>query len=179
MKTTILKLMYAMLLILIATFISCKGETGPAGADGKDGVDGQNGNANVISSAWVNPTWTVPATHASFDVTTSLITQEIADNGVILVYMKTSQAIYPLPISFTNVPNPNSFQFRVNVGSITIWFDAQDAYEPSSVQFRYVIIPASTSNKSANPQQEILYRLDKAGIDVNNYYQVMDYFGLE
>jgi len=192
MKTTISKLMYVFFLIVIATFASCKGEmgpagpAGPAGADGTngvDGTDGQDGNANVTASAWITPTWSATnTTYGSFDFADAAITSDIMNTGVVLSYTDWTglgQFIYALPYTFQD-EGTVSVNFNMQDGQIKWWFSADHNYTPNAgAKFRYVLIPSSNTDKSANPQQEILYNLDKAGVDINNYYQVMDYFGLK
>ncbi|NOZ35797.1 MAG: collagen-like protein [Chlorobi bacterium] len=192
MKTT-QKLMYVIMIAVIAAFASCKGETGPAGpagADGTDGINGtdgtngQDGNANVIASSWISPTWSATnATYGYFSYADAAITKDFLSTGVILSYMDwygDTTNIYSVPYSYYQAGNFISFDDNLLVGSIKWFFSTSVNYTPNTgSKFRYVLIPASTTSKSANPQQEILYNLDKVGVDVNNYYQVMDYYGLK
>ncbi|RLD52989.1 MAG: hypothetical protein DRI94_01360 [Bacteroidetes bacterium] len=194
MKTTISKLMYVILLAVITAFVSCKGEigpAGPAGADGTDGIngtdgaDGTDGNANVTASAWITPVWSeTNAIYGTFDYSDATITSDIMSSGVVLSYADWTgleQFIYALPFSYDDSGSGIvSVNFSIFSGGIEWWYSAETNFTPNTnAKLRYVIIPASSSNKSLNPQQEILYNLDKAGVDVNNYYQVMDYYGLE
>jgi hypothetical protein len=192
---TIAKIKYVLFIAVVATFVSCKGEigpagpVGPAGADGTDGIngtngtDGQDGNANVTASAWITPTWTATnALYGEFVYDEAAITTDFMNTGVVLSYTDwTGQGsfIYALPYSFQD-GGTVSINFNMQAGQIRWWFSADHNYTPNSgAKMRYVLIPSSNTNKSVNPQQEILYNLDKAGIDINNYYQVMDYYGLE
>jgi len=54
---------------------------------------------------------------------------------------------------------------------------------PAVEWVKIVIIESSNVTddgaKSLNPKQAIYDELEKAGVDVNNYYQVMDYYNLE
>ncbi len=191
MKTTISKLMYVILLAVITAFVSCNGEIGPAGPagadgtdgiDGTDGTDGQDGNANVTASAWITPTWSATnSTYGQYDYTEAAVTTDFMNTGVVLSYTDWTglgQFVFALPYTFQD-GGTVSINFDMQPGKIEWWFQADHNYTPNAgAKFRYVLIPASTS-KSANPQQEILYNLDRAGVDVNNYYQVMDYYGLE
>ena len=193
MKTT-KKIMYVVLLAVIAAFASCKGEigpagpAGPAGADGTNGVDGtngQDGNANVTASAWITPTWSATNDiYGKYDYSDAAFTSDIMNSGVVLSYADWTglgQFIYALPFSYDDSGSGIvSINFSIISGGIEWWYSAESNYTPNvNAKLRYIIIPASTTNKSANPRQEILYNLDKAGVDVNNYYQVTDYFGLE
>ena len=191
MKTTISKLMYVILLAVITAFVSCKGEIGPAGPagadgtngiDGTDGSDGTDGNANVTASAWITPVWSATnATFGEFSSTDAAITADFMNTGVILSYTDWTgggQIVYALPYTFQD-GGTVSVNFDMQLGKIHWWFQADHNYTPNTgAKFRYVLIPASAS-KSANPKQEIFYNLDRAGVDINNYYQVMDYYGLK
>jgi len=193
MKTTISKLMYVILLAVITAFVSCKGEIGPAGPagadgtngiDGTDGSDGTDGNANVTASAWITPVWSATnATFGEFDYTDAAITADFMNTGVLLSYIDFTglgQIIYALPFTFgENNGNTVSFNFDMKAGTVNWQYFADANYTPNAgSKLRYVLIPAS-GNKSANSHQEILYNLDRVGVDINNYYQVMDYYGLK
>ena len=160
-------------LFLSIAITSCSGDdgaTGPAGPAGADGADGIDGNANVIASDWFNATWptNTSATYATFTHDAPELTQDILDSGVILVYMKTSNAVYPLPISFIGDSNPKEYDFWANLGSIRIWFTAESAITPSSTkQFRYVIIPSNNTAARGT-----------STVDVNDYYAVCEYYGI-
>jgi len=195
MKTSISKLMYVFLLMVIAAFTSCKGEIGPigpTGEDGKDGIngingedgeDGEDGNANVIASDWITPSWSATnSTYGEFINDEANITTDFMDSGVLLSYVDFTglkQYIYALPFTFQD-GGTVSINFNMQEGQIKWWFASDHNYTPNSnAKFRYVLIPSSTTNKSENPQQEIINNLDKAGIDINNYYQVIDYLNLD
>ncbi len=186
--------MYVLLIALITGFAACEGPEGPpgpAGEDGIDGVDGQDGedgNANVIASDWITPAWSATnSTYGYFRYPDTLITEDLINTGVLLSYADWTglgQYIYALPFSFESngtVSLCYNFYSTSSEKSIMWWFSAENNYTPNSgMKLRYVIIPASnSSDKALNPQQEILYDLDKAGVDVNDYYQVMNYFGLD
>lgn len=108
MKNAILKTKYVLLALVIAFTFSCSedGAVGPQGTSGQngtdgtdgtngtDGTDGQDGNANVISSDWFTPSSYTLSTGfggiklLDHDQAAPEITQEIIDNGVVLVYGK-------------------------------------------------------------------------------------------
>ncbi len=193
MKTT-KKLLYVVLLAVITAFASCTGEMGPAGpagadgingTNGTDGADGTDGNANVTASDWITPTWSATnAIYGKYDYSDEAFTSDIMNTGVVLSYADWTglgQFVYALPFSYDDSGSGIvSINFSIIPGGIEWWYSAESDYTPNvNAKLRYIIIPASTSNKSANPQQEILYNLDKAGVDVTNYYQVTDYFGLK
>ncbi len=189
---TISKIKYGIILALFAFFVSCEGPMGPAGADGKDGTngidgvdgtDGQDGNANVIASAWITPTWSATnAAYGEFTADEAAITTDFMNTGVVLSYTDwtgAGQFVYALPYTFQD-GGTVSVNFNMQAGKIKWWFQADHNYTPNTgAKFRYVLIPASTTSKSANPKQEILYNLDRAGVDINNYYDVCAYYGIK
>ncbi len=182
MKTK--KLIYSVLLALIAAFVSCKGEIGPAGPAGADGKDGVDGNANVIASSWITPEWSASdTTIAEFIYDDNEITADILNNGVVLSYVDwygDLSQVHSLPLTYVYSGYNINYNVTSSVGHIRWWFISLTSYTPpETLKFRYVIIPSTSVSKSGNSQQEILYNLDRAGIDIKNYYQVMDYFGLD
>ena len=48
-------------------------------------------------------------------------------------------------------------------------------------EYRFMLITDKTvtGGKGVSAEKDILSRLTEAGVDVNNYYEVMDYFGLK
>ncbi len=168
--------------VLMTSVTACKGEDGTDGQDGATGAQGpagQDGNANVIYSDWFAPTWTVPASSASFTHAAAGITQEVLDTGVIMVYMKIYDHVYPLPISFNGDTIPKEFNFWADLGSLRIWFTAESSYSPSSTMtFRYIIIPGSNAARITSPKQAVNNELATAGVDINDYYAVCAYYGI-
>jgi len=185
---TIKFLTIVILSIFLSTAVtSCKGDDGADGIDGVDGAqgpagqDGQDGNANVIYSDWFSPTWTVPSTSAYFNYSAPEITQEVLDTGVIMVYMRIYNHVYPMPISFMGDTNPKEYDFWADLESLRIWFSAESSYSPSStIKFRYVIIPGNNNaaGRSINSSQSIYDELSAANVDINNYEAVCDYYGI-
>ena len=143
------------LLLLIAgvtIFTGCEkegpeGPSGKDGIDGVDGVDGEDGNANVVSgtitsSSWiyVEPSWVILFNYAA-------ITQDIIDNGAVLVYMKFDDTYFQLP--FTAYQSSN-YSTSVEVASYTgglsiIWTDSDltQPDKPGEFTFKIVVITAS------------------------------------
>lgn len=147
----------ALLCITACSFLvaSCKkGEEGPAGPAG---------TANVLYSAWMPTTpWTASTTSTGsgkqtfyFDITAAKITQDILDNGTVLVYAKFvadpdgTGIVKALPSDYYNLGSASTqyrFQYGLSVGKIRVICDVLPAGTPStSNQIRYVIIPGGTS----------------------------------
>lgn len=205
MKTNFLNFKSVFFILIIIGLVSCKGEIGPPGADGVDGIDGVNGvdgedgNANVISSGWVeydDAVWTGVTSEFGIDyrnypITVSEITQDIVDNGVVLVYSRfviSATQTYMLPFT-ENVtgadPIGQTVSFRFELEDLTLKMrNASGTGDPGTfggpgvAEYRYIIIPPANT-KSANSKEAILKELNDAGVDINDYHEVMDYYGLD
>ena len=162
---TALKFLTGLMITFSLLFIntSCEGE------DGKDGINGQDGNSSVITSGWSTPdsdSYSVTVTNQAYfflelDLPAPEITQEILDNGVVLVYARLNA--YPdtvwsdnqvglLPITIMSGANSitqiDTWAANISVGNIKIHItNPEQVYtfhtdedDPSS--FRYVIIPS-------------------------------------
>ena len=187
MRKTIQFLTYGIFVLLLSISISsCKGDDGVDGEDGAigaTGTNGQDGNANVIYSDWFDPTWSLPAAHSNFTHAAPEITQEIFDTGVVMVYMQWFNSIYPLPISFPGDGIPKTFNFWAKLGELQIWFTAESSINNLSGQkYRYIIIPsnnvAARGVNVTNPKQRIYDELENAGVNINDYYAVCAYYGI-
>jgi hypothetical protein len=150
------------------------GTTGAAGSTGPTGATGATGTANVIYSDWITPssyalTTTFGVNHLDANITASTITQNILDNGAVLVYGKLdgySTDIWPaaqvgqLPISVTYIQGASTYtdtwSANITVGNIQIDFvNNINAYSTISTlhQFRYIIIPGGVKTLgSINPK---------------------------
>lgn len=175
MKTTDLKFnafwVVLFLMLLIGFFlVSCK----------KDSK--ANNTSGIVSSAWKNSsTWIASTTSTGtgkntfyFDMDAPDVTQEIVDNGTVLVYAKFTadpdgaNQVKLLPSIYYNLGGASTqyrFQHSISVGKIRVICDVIPAGAPSnSNQFRYVILP-----KGTNPT---------AVVNVNDYLSVKNAFQL-
>lgn len=159
------------------------GATGESGANGQDGVDG---NANVITSNWLTADF---GTYTALGVATvviedSRISQEVLDSYAVLGYYSLNDdytSVFALP--FTD-PLLRSFSMEnfVNIGEyVAINFRSPGSTsQPINTGFiRYILIESSTTGKNSHGGSNTIDGLKAAGIDVNNYFAVMDYFGLQ
>jgi hypothetical protein len=177
---------FLFLLFIGATlsFSACKGKdglTGPAGTAGTNGTNGTNGNANVKSvlidvakAEWVVST----ADNLIYSTKPcAIITQDIADKGLVMVYAKGNFEIFnvgddwvALPFTYAKSSSgtptwTESWWHHYSQGTIT--FNGQDndqLYSNPNLTFKVVAI-SSTG------------RL--APINFNNYTEVAEYFDLK
>lgn len=132
-------LLSLLLLLSITAFMSCKGDMGDMGPAGQDGVDGtngingtngqngqpgqpgQDGNANVKSfDTWFpSSAWASNGSYENkleFDV--SIITQAVAEHGMVMVYLKTS-ALGLDGNAWTAMPFSLAYQFYTEAFSFS------------------------------------------------------------
>jgi hypothetical protein len=127
-------------------FISCTKE-GPQGPQGNPGLDG---NANVHSYLYHVTSWTLDGTEYYNVLLADYITQDILDNGAVLVYMSNGSGSW-LALPFTMWYNGYGEVTSqvISVGGITIWVSDSDlapqAY-PGNIDFKVVAIGGSTKS---------------------------------
>ena len=175
------KIKYVLFLMVIVGFVSCKGEIGPIGPDGTDGtdgvngtdgVDGEDGNANVTSVLLEGSAIVI----GNNDYSVIELTQDIYDNGVVLGYAQLPAASFWETLPLVD-PSTNLVMLdidRIYVGTIRL----VSTFANPNVNLRFILI-AGFTNKSLNSKQAIYDDLENAGVDINNYYEVMDYYGLD
>lgn len=198
MKRSISKFSYLAGIFILVGLFSCEGPPGPAGANGTNGTDGTNGtngtngtdgNANVtiVSLLKSSFTWTAGSylgrTANTYSFTANAVSQDIIDHGTVLGFCYLGGSWWALPFVWENNTG-TSTQYVLHsyaLNTISLY-----AYETAGVleaggisEYRFLIITDNTIAKSASSERDILDKLEIAGVDVNDYYEVMDYFGLE
>jgi len=162
------------------------GADGADGTDGSNGEDGMDGNANVFASPWVEADFpdAYEFSQASFTITDATITQEVVNTYTVLAYFSfsdTFERVYSVP--FTE-PLLRSFdmQMSVSVGEITLTelgnLDTVGTIAPIDGFARYVLIEPSNTHGGSRYADPVSI-MQQAGVDINDYYQVMDYLGLD
>lgn len=184
-----------MVLSLFATSCAKDGEDGamgPAGingvdgTDGTNGVDGTNGNANVntyvfdLSSESGN----------SIPVDLPELTQEVINNDLIIGYLQNgagSSTYYPVPASVWPNGTGGFYDIAVDIAIGKYWIHfyevgTQTFMNVTSVELgklKIVIAESTNTTTSKSGKESIRQSLKSAGVDINDYYAVMDYFGLD
>jgi len=146
------------------TFSNCEKVTvtGPAG---KDGIDG---NANVVSSSITSGSWSFVSPSWSQSFTYSAITQDILDNGAVLVYVASGVNYYQLPYTFYPTSSySRTYNYVHYLGGLKVYVTDSDlnTTEPGTLKFKVVVIEASGLMKNPN-------------VDLNNYQAVKKAFNL-
>lgn len=160
-----------------------EGSTGPQGAQGAqgeqgpEGPEGPTGTANVIYSEWMtlsdleapSDTTVLGRTYRKWEIPASELTQEIIDQGTILVYFALEGVVLPLPTTFGGA-NPIYVTFApFQSGTLSILAQNLDNTASglnTSIQFRYILIPGGTASKQKLP-------------DFSKYHETMEFYGIE
>lgn len=128
----------------LVSFAACKGDDGapgpagvagapgPAGTNGTNGTNGQDGNdgnANVKSVTMniTGSSWAAVSTYENTaELNVAIITQDIADKGLVMVYLKTTSlgldgtTWTALPFSLARQNYTESFAFATKVGKVVL-----------------------------------------------------------
>jgi hypothetical protein len=68
-------------------------------------------------------------------------------------------------------------QYTLN--TITLFaFSSTGVLTPGASEYRFLLITGNNVSTKSSGGKGILSEMEKAGVDVNNYYEVMDYFGI-
>lgn len=186
-------LMPMVLIGIFALLTSCEGPEGPAGpagpagpqglagTTGAQGPAGQNGNANVIASSWITNVWAVESNgyRAHRNIPASEITQNIIDNGTILVYTRLSSASTSIKLIPCPIYNVTTGQLAYIIDALFKIgnFDVLAGAPPSGIsgievtapnsQVRYVIIPPASNGRTSLPENP------------EDYYATCAWLGIE
>jgi hypothetical protein len=159
-----------------AVFLSSCTKEGPAGPAG---AQGPQGNANVQSVTFsVSPgDWSPFGTSGqvgfgyAVNRNVSIVTQSIVNTGAVLLYLKAGNDRWvALPVTIAEGTTWNKiWLYSYGVGSVQIevYDDDQQTSAPNQVTEYKVVAIASSA------------MITNSGVDVMNYYEVQDYFGLE
>lgn len=174
------------------------GTDGQDGADGQDGQDGEDGNANVFSSGWVEydeAVWTEVTgefgiDYRNYPIEEAEITQDIVDNGVVLVYNRfviTGTHVYTLPFTeniTSNDPNGQTISYQFEVNELVLKMrNASGSGDPGTfggpgiAEFRYIVIPSTNGGRPFN-LETLTADLAAKGVNINNYNEVLAYYQL-
>lgn len=173
---TLKKASYILLVALTSTAISCSPEDGATGPQGPAGMDG---NANVR-----NITFDASNFAGTFtDVFIPELTQDVLENDALLTYLNDGTLWFPVPCPAEAYGFDLAVDVNYDIGLVS--FDYSDATGTSVDIFagelqsgRLIIIESSSSTTRGN-QFDIAKELRDKGVDINNYYEVCDYFNLE
>ncbi|HSH45068.1 MAG TPA: hypothetical protein VK966_04390 [Longimicrobiales bacterium] len=169
---------------IIIAGLGCEGSQGPAGPEGPqgeqglEGAEGPPGTANVVYSDWVAisdletsvDTVVLDRNYRKYDIPAPELTQEIMDQGAILVYYRLNEVALQLPITFGG---PNSIYITYSpfqAGVISILSQRLDNTAlglNQNSEFRYILIPGGVAaDQSMLP-------------DLSDYDAVLRHYGID
>jgi hypothetical protein len=165
MKTKIITI-YLLLVFSTLIFTRCSNDGAP-GPAGQDGIDGKN--ATVYYSEWFSPSdWSGSSGDWYFDANAPDLTENVVENGVILVYVWLAGDLYdatsvrPLPDYAIGA----NWSFLIHqYGSIEFTSD-MNSKPLTTHKFRFIAIPgtipalksASIKNKSEEELRSMTYQ---------------------
>jgi len=121
----------------------------------------------------------------TFSFTNSAINDDIIDHGTVLGYCFMLEEWHIMPMIWEDVDGTvrQYVLHTYSPNTITLYaFQTGDVLDPSIIEeYRFLLITDNTvmGGKGVSTEKDILTKLTEAGVDVNNYYEVMDYFGLK
>jgi len=155
-----------------------QGVPGPAGPAGADGTDGADGNANVMASEWIPVGFSAtPFTQSTFRIEDPLLTEEVVNSSLILVYGKTIFPDYEniLPFTLENAIQ-KYYYFVSNSGSTTysirLWAQSTNGNPQVFEQFdevKYFIVPANN----------LTGKTMRANLEKMTYSELINHFRLD
>ncbi len=167
-----------------------QGAQGPAGPQGPAGNDGQDGNANVsiirLASDTIN--WQAGSyfgrTANVFIINDNMVSQDIIDHGTVLGYGLLSGVWFPMPFIWEKSGGSSTqyLTFTYILNEIKLYaYQTSGVLNPSNVrEYRFMLITDNTvTSGRVAAGVSVMDELKNAGVDVNDYYAVCDYYGIE
>jgi len=197
MKTSIKFLTYGFL-ALAMTITSCtkegpQGEQGIPGAEGLQGEQGETGPAGAVGNANVQTyVFDLSDITESNSIPNSLsaLTEDVVDNDLIIGYLQNSQGntYYAIPAGVWPNGTGGFYDVEADIAVGTYWVHfyqvgTQTFMPIGGIELGKLKIVIAESNSTTvagkSSKESTLSKMKNAGVDINDYYAVMDYFGLE
>jgi len=168
-----------------------KGDKGDQGVAGPEGPAGEDGNANVtiVSLLSENIIWEEGDYLGSianvYEMENEAVNQDIIDHGTVIGYCNLDEKWLPLPLIWeeTGGASRQYVLFNYGLNLITLYaYGTDGALDPAIIsEYRFLLITDNTitAAKGKSIDNDILSKLTKAGVNLNNYHEVIDYFGLK
>ena len=159
------------------------GTNGTDGSDGTNGTDGADGNANVNTFIYDVST----KSGSSIPVTAPVLTQDVLDNDLVLGYLKGGGTYTPIPAPIYAVSLGDNYDIAVEMKLNKYWmfFYEVGTENLKSIsagkldELKLVVVESNSTTSGKSGKHGILSQMKSAGVDINDYYVVMDYFGLD
>ena len=160
-----------------------QGEPGPEGPQGPKGDQGEPGTANVIYTDWINigigglqgsiprsPRSYLGRNYTAYEFEIAELTQEIIDQGTVLVYMKLGPQnenglITQLPFTLGNTGGTTDSAIYITytltnglVRVLSQYLDTNIAFNlVETTDFRFVLIPGGTAAANSIDSDDVEY----------------------
>lgn len=164
-----------------------QGTQGPAGPVGNDGKDG-NANVTVISLEKADITWVAGSYLGRpsnvYELGAPEVTQDILDHGTVLGYCLISSVWMPLPFIWESAAGSSRqyILYNYSLEKIMLFaYQTSGVLNPGSVsEYRFMLITDNTvTSGRISSDESVQDRLNDAGVDINNYFEVCQYFGID
>ncbi len=166
------------------------GATGPAGTAGTNGTDGTDGNANVQTYVFNNPLWSTSNSYLRLSI--GSLSTSVSNGDAILGYVNQAAITNIFSVPGTVITPSGNKQYGVSYASSN--YDII-SYDPDGGRTATADLPAMTwvkviiiestgttdtdgNGRVASTQQAVYNELEAAGIEVNDYYAVCAYYGI-
>ncbi len=192
MKNLIFKVKYVVPAICILAIYSCSdgedGAIGPEGPQGEQGItgvqgeqgipgtNGQDGNSNVQTYVFDTSADSGTTIRLNFPE----LTQDVLDNDVVLTYvLRDNNKYYPIPGISIN----HTIEVELALEILDIFFYERSTGNTVSVSIgKYPLVKTiiiESTKKSKSSKYQILKDLEQANVDIYDYDQVVNYYGLK
>jgi len=192
-------LFFSIVLFLGTIMSGCEGPVGPVGPAGSQGTqgsagpvgnDGNDGNANVTVISlkkadinWVSGSY-LGTTSNVYELGAPEVNQDILDHGTVLGYCLISSDWMPLPFIWENTTGSSRqyILYNYSLEKIKLFaYQTSGVLNPGSVsEYRFMLITDNTvTSGRISSVESVQDRLNDAGVDINNYFEVCQYFGID
>ena len=116
-------------------------------------------------------------------LTTDAVNEDIIDHETVLGYFRlfgTPSYAMPFIWEHNDGTNRQHILHTYQLNRITLYaFQTSGVLTPGVNEYRFMLITDNTVTVKSSAGKDILSKLKQAGVDVNNYNEVIDYFGLD
>ncbi len=149
MRNTFAKVVSFPLVLALALILpSCKGDTGPAGPAGPAGADGEDAEFSIITISFTGEDAGISGSNSFYDVSVPEMTQDIVDNGCVVVYINDAMSDTPdsgwilMPFILSISGESIMFSFMYELGQVTFAYFASEPTWPysSTTWYHYKIV---------------------------------------
>ena len=147
------------LFVAVSLYFAGCAKDGDTGPQGPAGTNGKDGNANVHTQIFTVNNWYYDAPSYGVDIVDTQITQDIADYGVVMVYVSNGGGGWTA-LPFTDYPSAtysSTYVFVHYFQGVTVWKTDSDLTQPLFPgSFTFKVVTISESLRIANPHVNYL-----------------------